>query len=248
MSDDFYAFSCKRISKYTGTTSLCHQKKLSSDGFNALIDDINELIKSDQLYDCTYDSSGFEIDPSHVIDPLRINGNLYEGRSSEELFKLLAINAGVDKSDLEWNERVEDQDIKNRANVDLRGDFVYDSSKLLSGEEKQKIEAYLREKYEATGIRMYVLTMNCSSEEEFKDKVTGFSGELFDRASSDSMSFAIGNQKIWVNQRFTWNMDAQKRYSGRYAEIYDAYNMNNELPYYDRILMAVDKAYEIAVP
>ena len=239
--DGVYKFYCYRYALGRGTETLA-DCSFSSDVWQKLLELVleGEILEDVGEKYVRGESGGNKTYPKI----LTINRKHYSsGNSSEieEFFYNLALQAGVDEEELHWDKRVDDAIIENKAEVtNLHGDFVVSEINILQNEEKEKLEKFLRSKYEETGIRMYLLLSDTSDEQALLSKTD----ELLARATSPGMVFGLtATQDHWVF-RFRRAKDHETQLKERYKEIGDVYN-KVKTSLYDKLEAAVNKAYRL---
>ena len=239
--DGVYKFYCYRYALGRGTETLA-DCSFSSDVWQKLLELVleGEILEDVGEKYVRGESGGNKIYPQI----LTINRKHYSsGNSSEieEFFYNLALQAGVDEEELHWDKRVDDAIIENKAEVtNLHGDFVVSEINILQNEEKEKLEKFLRSKYEETGIRMYLLLSDTSDEQALLSKTD----ELLARATSPGMVFGLtATQDHWVF-RFRRAKNHETMLKERYKEIGDTYNILKKT-LYDKLVATVGKAYRL---
>lgn len=233
-------FYCVKTSLDGGTVDLC--SCLYSEAiWNELLD---LVLDHGELYDraSVYDSNGMV-----VSTPIKKTVSLSNGvycpnhiDDIEKYFKKLAVNAGVDESELDDNIRINDRNIENKESVtDLNGSFIFNPVGALSDVERQEIEDILWEKYRETGVRMYIILDNLDD----TDRLYKIASKMNDRATSPTIAFCLtASRNKWAI--YYWmDKDRESRLREDYEQVADAYD--RERTVYEGLISAIEKAYEL---
>ena len=235
-------FYCTRNTLEDGSEDLC-SCLYSEQIWNELVD----LVLTDQnLQDCTsvYDVNGKVVDTS-IEKTVSFAGGVFVPYNMDEIeayFKKLAVNAGVESSELDKNIKINDASISDRSSItDLNGDFVYKPGGVISDEEKEKLENHIWDKYRETGVRMYIILYS-SDDTDLMGKVAT---QQMNRATSPAVVFGItSSKKSWI-VRYTNNLTQNTTISESYGQIAEAYESVKGDNVYEKLIKAIDKAYEI---
>lgn len=236
-----YKFYCTRLTLERGNEDLC-SCYYSERIWNELLD---LILNNEELVECksTYDSNGKVLDVP-IPKTVSIDRGVYSPRNIDAIeayFKQLAINAGASPADLNMNIKVDDKDIVDKESVtSLNGDFVYKPVGRISDTDKQELEDYLRQKYNETGVRMYIILYD----NEDVDLLQETAKKMIDRATSPAMVFGLtASENQWV---FRYQIDPSRESSIRdeYSKVADAFWATNE-NYTKRLKNAIDKAYAL---
>ena len=234
-------FYCTRHTLDYGTEDLCN-RYFSENIWNEIL---SMILDKSELHDITsvYDSNGMVVD-TKIDKTISIGGGIYKPQNIGEIeayLKKLAINAGVNASDLEYNVKIDDTRIIDKSRItDLHGSFVYNTQGNLSSEEINDLENYLWEKYRETGVRMYILLDN-TDDNDFLEKLAK---QKFNRATSPAMAFGLVTDTSWIF-RYRIKQDQESGLNDNYSKVADAYFKNKKLSKYQRLIKAIDKAYSL---
>ena len=232
-------FSCSRYTLEKNDESLC-RCYYSEDIWNRLLD---LLLNREELVECTsvYDSNGMVVS-TPIAKTFSIAGAVYSPKHIDEIesyFKMLAMNAGVSANDLNWNIPIDDAKVEDKSTIkDLHGSFLWNPVGSISDQEKQKIESYLRSKYEETGVRVYIILYNSDNLENLKNDAH----KMIARATSPGIVFGITASQSWYI-RYLIDNDRESALRDAREQLSEAYGIKGSL--YDKIMNVIDRIYEL---
>ncbi len=251
--DTMYTYSLSRYSSSGDCSFYCTKNTIEKGAEDlgeclyseAIWDELLSLILDHgQLVDTTsvYDSNG-KVVSKPVAKTVSLAGGIYSPSNINEIeafFKKLAVNAGIDASELDDNIVVDDKNTADKSTVtDLNGSFFNNPVGRVSDDEKQKLEAYLRAKYEETGVRMYIILSNIDDTEQ----IGKIADKMLKRATSPAMAFGItASEKQWVF-RYLIENNQESKVRDEYEQIAKAYQKGSNT--FDSLIKAIDKAYEL---
>ena len=230
-------FYCTRNSYQYGLSDLCtclYSEKIW-DELVSLILDKEELVDTNSVYD----SNGKVVDRK-IWKTVSLESGVYAPSNIDDIeayFKKLAINAGAKEEDLNLNIPVYDDMVSNREDVVLNGDFVYDPVGEISEKEKGQLEQYIREKYNETGVRMYILLLDSYD----KNYLIGLAEEMLAKATSPGIVLEIAPRNYLV--RLKMKKDHESALRENRDEVFEAYHKSKNK--YKGLIKAIDKAYEL---
>jgi hypothetical protein len=239
-----FTFYCTRNayeSSNSGDMCSCLYSEKVWDDLLSLVLDHEELVDTTSVYDA---NGMVTSDPIPKTISIGSYGTYAPSNidAIEAYFKKLAVNAGVAPSDLEWNVRVDDDNVVDKTTVtDLHGSFLINWIGGMSDDENKRLEAYLRSKYEETGVRMYVILLNVEDNDLLSEMCDGVLG----RATSPAISFGLtSSQKHW-SVRLRMKKDRESELREGYSKVADAFYDLKKGSLYDKIMKVIDKAYEL---
>ena len=242
-SGDF-TFYCEGPSAKNGEAiSKCQFSKTVWDDLISLILDHEELV----AITSSYDSNGkvIRVPTAKAVSLATSLGSVgvYSPSNIDEIeafFKRLAVIAGADPSDLDWNIPIDDAAIDDKSTVtDLHGTFLNNPVGRISDAEKQQLETYLWQKYRETGVRMYIYLSSTENPESLPE----IARRMMDRATSPTMVFSVtASEKSWdLRYRMDENRESELRYN--YSIVAEAYYSGTTE--YEKLMNAIEWAYKL---
>lgn len=234
------SFRCTRNTIEYGGQEMC-SCYYSHDIWIELLD---LILDYGELKDTTsvYDANG-KVVSTPIAKTISMSGGVYSPRNINEIeafFKKLAVNAGVEKSELDWNIKVDDAKIEDKTMVrDLHGNFFWNPIGAISDQEKQQLESLLRSKYEETGVRLYIILYNTNN----LDDIIPYADKMMYRATSPALAFGVSaDQKGWTF-RYLLEKSNNSPLKNAQDQLTNAFSVKGSI--FTKLVNVINKIYEL---